>query len=466
MNQLATAFSIAAAYLREKKLATALNVLLLGLGVGTIIALVLLLAQAEDRMERDSAGIDLVIGAKGSPMQLILSSVFQVDIPTGNILAADAAPIISSPMVKRAVPLALGDSYKSFRIVGTSKDYLHLYQGKVAGGRLWEKPLEAVLGADAARATGLGVGAKFVGTHGLAEGGGSEHGDHPYIVVGVLASSGTVMDRLILTDLASVWELHDHTGPPAMASAPSTPAKQNTAKDVKHQHGDKPGKKHDHAHDAKPQHGEKPGNKHDHAHDAKPTPAGKVDDHEHGEDEKREVTAYLIQYATPLAAVSFPRTVNASSAMQAASLALESARLFQLVGVGVSALKGFAVVMMVCAGLGIFIGLMNALDERRADLALLRVLGASPMVVVLSTMLQGAILGILGVILGVTMGHAAAEWIGQTFAASQRVAIGGRVWITQEWWIIGGALVLALVASLMPAWRAYRDATPELLAEK
>jgi putative ABC transport system permease protein len=452
MSHLATAFSIAAAYLREKRLATALNVLLLGLGVGTIIALVLLLAQAEDRMERDSAGIDLVIGAKGSPMQLILSSVFQVDIPTGNILAADAAPIISSPMVKRAVPLALGDSYKGFRIVGTSKDYLHLYQGKVAGGRLWEKPLEAVLGADAARATGLGVGAEFVGTHGLAESGGSEHGDHPYIVVGVLASSGTVMDRLILTDLASVWELHEHTAPPAMVSKastpPSIPPNQSTTKAEKHQHADKAGKKHDHAHDEKP------------------ISAGKVDEHEHEEDEKREVTAYLIQYATPLAAVSFPRTVNATSAMQAASPALESARLFQLVGVGVTALKGFAVVMMVCAGLGIFIGLMNALDERRADLALLRVLGASPTVVVLSTLLQGAILGMLGVILGVMMGHAAAEWIGQTYAASQRLAIGGRVWISQEWWIISGALLLALVASLMPAWRAYRDATPELLAAK
>jgi putative ABC transport system permease protein len=448
MNQLATAFSIAAAYLREKKLATALNMLLLGLGVGTIIALVLLLAQAEDRMERDSAGIDLVIGAKGSPMQLILSSIFQVDIPTGNILAADAAPIISSRMVKRAVPLALGDSHKGFRIVGTSKDYLDLYQGKVAGGRLWEKPLEAVLGADAARATGLGVGAKFVGTHGLVESGSSDHGDHPYIVVGILANSGTVMDRLILTDLTSVWELHEHAAPPALVSPPSTPAKQRAAKDVKHQHGDKPGKKHDHAHDAKP------------------TSAGSVDERTHEEEKKREVTAYLIQYATPLAAVSFPRTVNASSAMQAASPALESARLFQLVGVGVTALKGFAVVMMVCAGLGIFIGLMNALDERRADLALLRVLGASPTVVLLSTLLQGAILGILGVILGVAMGHAGAEWIGQTYAASQRVAIGGRVWIAQEWWIIGGALLLALAASLMPAWRAYRDATPELLASK
>jgi putative ABC transport system permease protein len=448
MNQLATAFSIAAAYLREKKLATALNVLLLGLGVGTIIALVLLLAQAEDRMERDSAGIDLVIGAKGSPMQLILSSIFQVDIPTGNILAADAAPIISSRMVKRAVPLALGDSHNGFRIVGTSKDYLDLYQGKIASGRLWEKPLEAVLGADAARATGLGVGAKFVGTHGLAESGSSEHGDHPYIVVGVLASSGTVMDRLILTDLASVWELHEHAAPTAAVQPPSMVAKQGIDKAAKHQHADKPGKRHDHSHDAKP------------------ALIGKVDEHTHEEDEKREITAYLIQYATPLAAVSFPRTVNASSAMQAASPALESARLFQLVGVGVTALKGFAVVMMVCAGLGIFIGLMNALDERRADLALLRVLGASPTVVVLSTLLQGAILGVLGVILGVMMGHAAAEWIGQTYAASQRVAIGGRVWISQEWWIISGALLLALVASLMPAWRAYRDATPELLAAK
>ena len=442
MKQFSTAFSIAAAYLREKKLATALNVLLLGLGVGTIIALVLLLAQAEDRMERDSAGIDLVIGAKGSPMQLILSSVFQVDIPTGNVLASDAAPIIASRMVKRAVPLALGDSHKGFRIVGTSKDYLDLYQGKVASGRLWEKPLEAVLGADAARATGLGVGAKFVGTHGLAASGTSEHGDHPYVVVGVLASSGSVMDRLILTDLASVWALHDHPAPPAAVTKPVG------GKTDKHHHAESSAKKHANAHEAKS------------------ASANTAHDHEHEDDEKREVTAYLIQYSTPLAAVSFPRTVNASSAMQAASPALESARLFQLVGVGVTALKGFAAMMMVCAGLGIFIGLMNALDERRADLALLRVLGASPTVILLSTLLQGAILGILGVILGLAVGHGAAEWIGHAYAASQRVAIGGRVWVTQEWWIIGGALSLSLVASLIPAWRSYRDATPELLAAK
>ena len=131
MKKLSTALSLAFAYLRERPLATLLNILLLGLGVGTIIALALTLSQLEEGMDRDAAGIDLVIGAKGSPLQLVLSTVFQIDIPTGNILMSDAAPVIASPMVKQAIPLALGDSYKTFRIVGTSPAYVQLYSGSV-----------------------------------------------------------------------------------------------------------------------------------------------------------------------------------------------------------------------------------------------------------------------------------------------------------------------------------------------
>ena len=409
MKNLSTSLGIALAYLREKKLSAALNVLLLALGVGTIIALLLILHQAETRMSRDAAGIDLVIGAKGSPMQLVLSSVFQVDIPTGNVPIAEASLIISEPAVKLAIPLALGDSYRGFRIVGTNPAYITLYKGTVASGRLWDKPLEAVLGADTARATGLTIGKTFAGAHGLTDtGGGSAHHEQPYTVVGILAPTGSVLDRLIVTSVSSVWKLHDHA----------------------------PGKAHDkHA---------------DHA--------------GHSEDEGREVTAYLVQYATPLAAVSFPRFVNASSSMQAASPAMESARLFQLLGVGMNALKGFAAIMLVCAALGIFVGLMNALDERRADLALLRVLGAPPGMVVVVTLAQGLIVGLLGVILGLLLGHAGAEWIGQTYAESQRVAIGGRIWLIEECWIALGALGLALAAAMIPAWRAYVDATPELLA--
>jgi len=412
MKNIAISLQVAFAYLREKKLSTVLNVLLLGLGVGTIIALLLILSQAEDRMERDATGIDLVIGAKGSPMQLILSSVFHVDIPTGNVPISEASLIIAEPQVKRAIPLALGDSYRSFRIVGTNPSYIDLYNGKLASGRLWDKPLEAVIGADAARATGLTINAQFVGAHGLNDSSGHAHDEHPYTVVGILAPTGSVLDRLILTSVASVWKVHEH------------------ADEAGHDENDGA----DHS-------------GHDHS-------------------KGKEVTAYLIQYATPLAAVSFPRLVNASSSMQAASPAMESARLFQLIGIGVAALKGFAGIMMLCAALGIFIGLMNALDERRADLALLRVLGAGRSVVVLVTLAQGLALGLMGVILGVLLGHAGAEWIGVTYAESQRVAIGGRVWVNQEWWVILGALGLAVFASLIPAWRAYREATVELLASR
>jgi putative ABC transport system permease protein len=412
MKNISISLQVAFAYMREKKLSTALNVLLLALGVGTIIALMLILSQAEERMERDAAGIDLVIGAKGSPMQLILSSVFQVDIPTGNVSMSEASLIIAEPQVKRAIPLALGDSYRSFRIVGTNPDYIDLYNGKFVAGRLWDKPLEAVIGHDVARATGLTLNAKFAGAHGLNDTSGQAHDAHPYTVVGILAPTGSVLDRLVTTSVASVWEVHGH------------------ADEVGHDVND--GQDHS--------------------------------GHNHTKD--KEVTAYLIQYSTPLAAVSFPRLVNASSSMQAASPAMESARLFQLIGIGVAALKGFAAIMMLCAALGIFIGLMNALDERRADLALLRVLGANRSVVVLVTLAQGLALGLMGVILGVLFGHLGAEWIGVTYAESQRVAIGGRVWVSQEWWVIGSALGLAVVAALIPAYRAYREATVELLASR
>ena len=393
MKTFTTALSLALAYLRERPLATCLNILLLGLGVGTIIALALTLSQIEQRMDRDAAGIDLVIGAKGSPLQLVLSTVFQIDIPTGNIDVAEAATVIAQPLVKRAIPLALGDSYKTFRIVGTDAAYLELYGASLQSGRQWHAPLEAVVGAEVARVTGLNAGKSFAGAHGLTDGGG-DHADHLYTVVGVLKPTGSVIDRVILTAVESVWEMHDQA--------------------LKAQ--------------------------------------------------SKEVTAYLIQYATPLAAASFPRRVNGSTALQAAAPAMEMARLFNLLGVGITVLKSFAVIMMLCAALGIFVALMNALDERRADLALLRVLGASRATVFLTIIAEGAALGVAGVILGGIIGHAGAEWIGVALEKNQRLSLTGFTLVREEFWVVAGAMSLAVLAGVFPAWRAYRNALPQLLS--
>ena len=137
--------TLTAGYLRARALNTALQVVLLALGIGTITLLLLATVQFEQRMQRDAEGIDLVVGAKGSPLQIILSAIYHVDVPTGNISYTQARAIAAHRAVKKVIPLALGDSYRGFRIVGTTHDYVAHYGARLAAGQLWWQPLDAVL---------------------------------------------------------------------------------------------------------------------------------------------------------------------------------------------------------------------------------------------------------------------------------------------------------------------------------
>jgi putative ABC transport system permease protein len=397
---------ISFAYLRAKPLATALNLLLLALGIATITVLMLATRQLEQRMTRDARGIDLVAGAKGSPMQLVLSAVFHLDAPTGNIALAHAAELARNRAVKRAIPVALGDSYRGFRIVGTNHDYPALYGARLAEGSLWAKPMEAVLGAQAARATGLRAGASFVAAHGVGASDGDDHDALPYRVTGILAPTGSVIDRVVLTSVESVWLVHEHFEP-----------------------GDDPQK----ILDAMPE-------------------------------EEKELTALLIQYASPLAAALLPRQVNAGP-LQAASPAYESARLFRMLGVGIEVLRAFGFVLVLTAGLSVFIALTNALEERRYDLAVMRMLGASRGKLMALLMLEGLTLAAAGALLGLALGHALTEVLGAALRAQQQVPVTGWSWAPEEGWLIALALGIGLLAALVPAWRASRAEVAPVLAE-
>ena len=158
-------------YLWSRPLASALNLLLLTLGLAAITFLILASHQLNNAFERDLAGIDVVVGAKGSPMQLILSGVFHIDAPTGNIPLAAVKELQSNPQVARLIPVSLGDNFRGFRIVGTSPDYVKLYGAALADGALWSKPMQAVIGSQASKQTGLKLGDSFSGSHGLGLGG-------------------------------------------------------------------------------------------------------------------------------------------------------------------------------------------------------------------------------------------------------------------------------------------------------
>jgi len=399
------------AYIRARALNSVLNVMLLALGVATIVVLLLFTHQLERRLERDSKGIDLVVGAKGSPLQLILSSVYHVDIPTGNIPLADAEKLKTNPLIKATVPLALGDSYEGFRIVGTDHDYVSLYEGKTAEGRLWEKPYEAVLGSEVAAHGRLKIGDKFIGSHGLVEGG-EKHEHSPYTIVGLLAPSGSVLDRLVLTSVESVWEIHGQGA---------------EEKDEDDEGGDPNKPKH-----LQPQ----------------------------------ELTALLVQYASPMAAALLPRQINTQSALQAASPAFESARLLNLVGVGVQTVQAFALILILCAGLSVFIALYNALRERSYDLAVMRTLGASRGKLLAAILIEGLILASAGVLLGLVLGHALTQVLGTWLHAAQRVYITGWTVVPGELALIMAALAVGLLSALLPAVLAYRTDIAGVLARR
>lgn len=186
-----------------------LSTLLLSLGLGLLLVVNEVSKQAEKKLENNLAGIDLVIGAKGSPLQLILSSIYHIDAPTGNISYKHAMKWAQNPMISEAVPLAFGDNFQGYKIVGTNHLYLDWYQAKLSQGKLWNNDLEVVLGSEVAKNSKLKIGDHFKGAHGLddiEEEEGDDHGD--YVVTGILDQSGTVIDQLVLCSIGSVWEVH------------------------------------------------------------------------------------------------------------------------------------------------------------------------------------------------------------------------------------------------------------------
>jgi putative ABC transport system permease protein len=396
---------LALAYARRRPLATILNVLLLAVGVATITLVILITRELETRMQREASGIDLVVGAKGSPLQLILAGIYHADAPPGNVSLQDVLELRRNPLVREVIPLALGDSYRGYRIVGTEPAFVTHYGATLAQGTLWHAPMDAVLGGDVARVTGLLLGGTFAGSHGLSEGG-ATHQATPYRVVGILAPSGNVIDRLALTGIDSVWKVHEAQGHAV----------------------------------AEPE---------DHA----------------GGDEPREVTVALVKYASPIAAASLPRAINALTSMQAASPAYETARLLTVFGVGTDVIRGFALLLIGASALGLFVALTQALDERRHDLAIMRALGASRGRVVAVLLLESGLLAVLGLALGLACAHLLAASIGRWLPAASALAGGAATWRSEEWGVVALALGAGILATLLPAWRAYRLDVAATLAD-
>ena len=183
-------------------------------------------------------------------------------------------------------------------------------------------------------------------------------------------------------------------------------------------------------------------------------------------EDEREVTMALIQYKTPLAAMSFPRMVNTTTEMQAAAPAVEISRLLNMLGIGTDVLRAFAGVLLLTAGLSVFIALWSAVRERRSDLALLRMLGAPPAKIAALLMGEALWLGVMSAVIGVAGGQALSALIGWMLQLDNSLLIGGLVWPLELLWVPALACGISLAAAILPAVGAYRVSVLELLQSR
>ena len=490
-------FKLSFSYLRRRWLNTLLNVLLLSFGIATIVVLLLFSYQVEDNLYKNAEGVDVVVGAKGSPIQLILSSIFHIDAPTGNVDLHEAKELMENPSVREVIPLALGDNYRGYRIVGTTTAYIEKYGGNLSEGTLWDHEFEVVAGAAVAKGEGLAAGDTFVSSHGF-DGAGHSHEDQDLVVVGVLEPTGSVLDRLLLTGVETMWGIHGDTGNQERDEEHDHEHEEDHEHNEDHEHGeehehddehehvDTPERTDHHEHSQVDDHTENDDHHHDgerdhsdhdeseiavddsNSHDGHEHPKGRnITDSSYLSDEYRDkqITSMLVRYSNPLAAAQFPRFVNAETNMQAAAPAVEITRLLGLLGVGLDAIEVFAYILILASILGIFIAMINSMKERKYDLAIMRTLGGSRLKLFAHVILEGILVAFAGTMLGIGLGHLAVEGIGTMMEEVRQFDITGLIIIPGEAWILILAIFIGLIAALVPAVRAYQTDIADTLSK-
>lgn len=383
----------------HKPLSAVLNIIIFATGIGIITMLSLVQKQLEEKFESNIEGIDMVMGASGSPLQLILSSVYHIDAPTGNISLEAAEKWMHHPYIKSAIPMAYGDSYMSYPMIGTTEDYIHHFKTQIENGSYFNEDYEVVIGSEVANKFKMKIGDKFHSTHGQKEGG-ELHEDISWTVVGILKPSGKVIDRLLLSNIESVWGIHGE---------------------------------------------------HNCSHEP-----NEACHHDH-ENEKKEITAVLMQYRHPMAAMQLPRLIREqASNMQLAQPAIEINRLFSLLGIGVDAIKMLAYFIMGLSAISIFISIYNTLKERAYELAMMRTMGASRFQVFSLILLEGVLYSLIGYIVGLLLGllgyitlMAFAENSFQFSFSMPRIDWGQQIILLMI------SLLIGVLAALIPAYKSY-----------
>lgn len=401
---------LALASLRARLLTAVMTMLAIALSVMLFLGVDKIRTGAKSSFADTISGTSLIVGARSGAVQLLLYSVFRIGNATNNISWESYQDIAARPEIDWIVPISLGDSHRQFRVMGTTNDFFahYKYRGgqplRLAEGAVMEDLFDAVIGADVAATLGYTLDTPIVVAHGLASF--TEHRNHPFRVTGILAKTGTPVDRSVVVSLEAIEAIHVDWRGGGRIPGQSTPTDVIRQMDL--------------------------------------TP--------------KAITAALVGVKSPLQTFAVQRAINEYRAEPLLAIlpGVALQELWSIVGIAESALVAVSAMVVVTALAGMMATLFSGLSARRREMAILRAMGASPRVIFGLLVFEAALMSAVGAIFGTCLLYAGLVALQPILDASLGIWIPISGLGLREATVIGTVIAAGAIVSILPAWRAYR----------
>lgn len=466
--------SVAWQSLLNRKVSSLLTLLALMVSVSLLFAIEHIRTQTQENFKRTVSGIDLVVAARSSQINVLLSSVFRIGANPNSVSWSTYQNILQDKNIVWGIPLALGDSFQGFPVVGTTPDYFEYYKFgnkqtlQLQHGRVFMAPNEAVIGANVARRLNLNVGQEIVVSHGSGKVSFTHHDHHPMLITGILAPTGTPVDKSLHVPLKAITEMHKAVVPPSGSAfaRPSTNEPTSLAQEASH--------KHDHArhqvldieHDKEvdKEHDDEHSHEHDHGHnDAhqlhKPLPSIAPGQYDLiGQPE--QISAFMLNLASPFAILTLQRDLNKypNEAISAIMPQVALSELWQIIGNVESILQLIAWLVLFSSLVGLVTMLLTSMHERRNEISVLRAIGAGPLFIASLVQVEAILISLLAIV-GAYFFVSVMLWLTSAWLLSEYgLFVSAHILSFDIAYFAVIIVVLTVIVACVPTLLAYRDA--------
>jgi putative ABC transport system permease protein len=414
--------SLAYQSLLNRKLTTIVTLLSIGLSVSLWVGIEHIRGGARESFSNTISQTDLIVGARGGPIQLLLYTVFHIGTPTANVTYESYEKLKNHKAVLWTIPISLGDSHRGYRVVGTNEDFYRHYRYRqdqrleLARGRAPTEIFDVALGSDVAEALHYDLGARIVVTHGITHSTGIvDHDDKPFTVVGILKPTRTPIDRSVYVTLEGIEAMHidwKQGAPPLKGQ--ETPADQIKKEDIKIE----------------------------------------------------QITAFFLRTKSRVQTLGLQREITnfPEEPLMAVVPGVALAELWSGISYGEQVLKVVALFVVIVGLLGMLMSLYTSLNERRREIAILRALGVGSLKVISLLVFESGLLTLIGAILGIGVVYVSVLLLQPIIEQQFGLHIPLRPFTRAEYLYLIAVVIGGLLIGLIPAWKAYRNSLSDGLS--